>query len=112
MKMPYHGVGEPGAHLRDFFGISGLERPRDPCKGQAGSQSTPFFCVCVLDAAQVKGTSTKKDFYADVTLYGSYRLPLSVQGENIWGRGKRGSQRTVWSIEHLWPSRSSGERTQ
>ena len=30
--------GGPGRHFRDFFGISGPEGPRDPCKGRAGSQ--------------------------------------------------------------------------
>ena len=31
-------AGGPGRHFQDFFGISGPEGPRDPCKRRAGSQ--------------------------------------------------------------------------
>ena len=39
-------AGGPGRHSRDFFGISGPEGPRDPCKGRAGSQpaAPPLQC--------------------------------------------------------------------
>ena len=37
------GAGGPRRHLRDFFGTSGPEGPRDLCKGQTGSQVNLHF---------------------------------------------------------------------
>ena len=34
------GAGGPGRLFSDFFGVSGLEGPRDPCKWSTGSQCT------------------------------------------------------------------------
>ena len=44
-----------GRHFRDFFGISGPEGPRDPCKRRAGSQSKGQSwkqCMCILVRAR------------------------------------------------------------
>ena len=47
-------AGGLGRHFRDFFGISGLEGPRDLCKGRAGSQ---FSGLNFWPSARVKKAS-------------------------------------------------------
>ena len=52
------GPPAPGDFFSDFFGVSGPEGPRDPCKWSTGSQHLAFFCFNFLCHHPQEGTDS------------------------------------------------------
>ena len=50
-----------GRHFQDFFGISGPECPRDPCKGRAGSQILWHFCSHRGEKREERGREERRE---------------------------------------------------